>query len=144
MSPCRLADRCHRFRQTCSLYLPGGRWAAGHPNKCHIHDTFDHEKVKCHMCPQIRSEYILFAGVNIFRIIATAYTLTYKNVFQLTCNQHVEVRRSLHNCGCVSRALYNHAIQHLTHIHSQTHSEKRYDSHTTHDMLPQYQVNIMK
>lgn len=101
MSPCRLADRCHRFRQACSLHLQGGHQATGHPTKCHIHDTSDRDKVKCHMCAQIPGDYILFAGVNTFRITAAAYPLTLKKkkVFLLTCNQHSEVHRSLHNCG---------------------------------------------
>ena len=105
MSPCRLADRSHRFRHTCSLHLPGGRWATGHPTKFHIDNTSDRDKVNCHMCPQIPGDYILFASVNNFRIIAAALTLTYKKVFQLTCKEHSEVQRSLHNCGCASRAV---------------------------------------
>ena len=80
MSPCRLADRCHRFRQTCSLHLQGGRRATGHPAKCHIHDTSYRDKVKCHMCAQIPGDYILSTGVNTFRIIAAAYPLMQKKI----------------------------------------------------------------
>ena len=73
MSPCRLADRCHRFRETCSLHLQGGRRVTGHPTKCHIQDTSDHDKVKCRMCAEIPGDYILFVGINTFRATAAAY-----------------------------------------------------------------------
>ena len=78
MSLCRLADRCHWFRQTWSLHLPGGRWDTGHPIKFHIHNTSERDKVNCHLCPQIPSDYILLPCVNSFMIIAAAYTLAYK------------------------------------------------------------------
>jgi len=57
----------------------GGRRATGHPTECHIHDTSDRDKVKCHMCAQIPGD-ILVAGVKTFGIIAAAHPLMYKSV----------------------------------------------------------------
>jgi hypothetical protein len=131
MLPCLLADRCHRFRQTCSIHLPGGRWATGHPTKFHIHNTSDRDKFNCHMCPQNPGDYILFACVNTFSIIAASFPLTYKKVFQLTCKQRSEVQRSLHNRGCASRAVRRTSTAGLIPKSVTTHTQHTTFCHST-------------